>query len=700
MAKFIFSKSWEGLVKQFSNWNGTDASSNPIYYSIAFTDDGYLATHGKRFKLTNADGESGEGGTLALSGSQLTFTDALGVGHSVTLPVINVKGVDGNPVSVNMASSEATVQLETITGLADTNSVGSSSATAIQVPSITFDKYGRITAGSNLTSVNIDKVTQTEASSTDKFYLLGRKQSASGTLTDTYYNKEVSYNGSALVAPAFQEGSDLLSDKYVQLANVFTKSASNAWNYLATDTAQGVVFLSDVAGTQTSADHIAATPYAVDQAITTAKTYADGLFAANDAMVFAGTIDANGNLSTKNGKLSISATNIADVSGKAGWTFKFEDAGSINIKGSAVKFEAGDMLVCTSDDKKLADGGWSVIQANIDGAVTAASAFDGTGLVVSTGAGRSVSVVAYPTSGTKVLKATSTGLTWSDDINSHRQIQIGNTVICGTDSLTALKFVQGEGITLSGSENGGSITVTNSSPLSAAVGLTFKANDGGEIGTYNPSDDAASVLKAGSGLQMALSEGAFEVKHSNTVAALTSQKLGKISYDANGHITGFTEVTSLVNPNALTFTQGTNSIAYTGAAAQGISLTGSGDLSISSTLTNNVLAITASVTHKYKTISYKNASSDAVAVSNNTGTGITLNAGNNITFSGEANSGALTIAATDTWRNVLLATTTNQVQASINTSDLKFGTEFVWDNSEVKLAWAEIDENGVVTYAA
>ena len=42
-------------------------------------------------------------------------------------------------------------------------------------------------------------------------------------------------------------------------------------------------------------------------------------------------------------------------------------------------------------------------------------------------------------------------------------------------------------------------------------------------------------------------------------------------------------------------------------------------------------------------------------------------------------------------------------QATINQADLKFGDEFLWNGNttagEIKLAWAEVSETGVITYA-
>lgn len=710
-SKLIFSKSWEQLAKQFSSWN-QGANDNPIYYSIAFTDDGYLATHGKRFKLTNADGDDGAGGALSLAGNVLTFTDSLGIGHNVTLPLIQAKGVDGNPVSVSTADSVATIQLDKITGLADSASFGSTTTTSISIPKITVDAYGRITAAQTATAVSVDKITQTAVSGeTSKYYLLGRNQQVAEAtkLSDSVYNKEVWYNGTALSAPALAEGSTLLQDKYVKLADAFQKSG-DAYQFLADDTHHGVVYLSD--NYESTVANTAASSTAVRSALTAAKAYSDGLFAANDAMVFAGTIDNAGNLVSKNASLGIQETAIVNVTGKSGWTFKFEGSGTISINGVNHNYEAGDMLVCTSDDKKLSQGGWTIVQANIDGAVTAANAFAGSGLVVSTGAGRSVDLFSYPAGTTaKILKATSAGLSWADDIDTHRQVKVGSTVVCASDDVTtALNFVQGAGIEIVGATDG-TVTIKNTSALSSALSLSILANNGDSVGSYNPYDTALS-LKAGAGLEAALVEGNVVFKHSNSITAQTTPKLGSIKFDAQGHITGFTEVTSLKNPNALTIGDSTNKIAYDGSTAMTLDIVGSGDLSITKTATAAGITYNGSLTHKYKAISIKNGvETQATPISGNTVSAITLVGGNNITLSkdGESN---IKIAATNTWRNVSAYTLTGNASSevlsssSVGTADLAFGSEFVWNadansaSGEIKLVWTEIDESGNISYQA
>ena len=86
------------------------------------------------------------------------------------------------------------------------------------------------------------------------------------------------------------------------------------------------------------------------------KTYVDGLLAANDAMIFKGTIGSGGTVET--------LPTTHDI----GWTYKVTTAATYAGKVC----EVGDMLISMA--KRTGSGNqntdWAVVQANIDGAVT------------------------------------------------------------------------------------------------------------------------------------------------------------------------------------------------------------------------------------------------------------------------------------------------------------------------------------------
>ncbi|HEY1034006.1 MAG TPA: hypothetical protein VGE09_03380 [Pseudoxanthomonas sp.] len=93
------------------------------------------------------------------------------------------------------------------------------------------------------------------------------------------------------------------------------------------------------------------------------KTYIDGLMAANDAMVFKGVINCS--------------TNPNYPAADAGHTYRVSVAGKIG-GASGTNVEQGDMLLCLTDGtaagtQATVGANWSVIQTNIDGALTTAS---------------------------------------------------------------------------------------------------------------------------------------------------------------------------------------------------------------------------------------------------------------------------------------------------------------------------------------
>lgn len=89
------------------------------------------------------------------------------------------------------------------------------------------------------------------------------------------------------------------------------------------------------------------------------KTYADGLIAAADAMVFKGTIGSGGTH-------EIAAFNSL-ATYNAGWAYRVITAGTIKDKVC----EVGDLVIAMVDraGSGNVDGDWTVVQTNLDGAV-------------------------------------------------------------------------------------------------------------------------------------------------------------------------------------------------------------------------------------------------------------------------------------------------------------------------------------------
>ncbi len=107
------------------------------------------------------------------------------------------------------------------------------------------------------------------------------------------------------------------------------------------------------------------------------KGYASQLFAANDAMVFVGTVNANGVIQAGyNDKIITQSitpgtTTVQQLTAySAGWVFKFMENGTGNPLGTgAIAIEKGDMLIASKDRGASFDADdWTIIQSNIDGA--------------------------------------------------------------------------------------------------------------------------------------------------------------------------------------------------------------------------------------------------------------------------------------------------------------------------------------------
>lgn len=116
--------------------------------------------------------------------------------------------------------------------------------------------------------------------------------------------------------------------------------------------------LDKAGGTLTGPLILSADPTLALQAAT--KQYVDQIVASQDAMVFKGVVDCSANPNYP----------AAD----RGWTYRVSVAGRIG-GGSGLVVEAGDILLCLTDatasgTQAAVGANWSVIQTNIDGAVT------------------------------------------------------------------------------------------------------------------------------------------------------------------------------------------------------------------------------------------------------------------------------------------------------------------------------------------
>lgn len=387
----------------------------------------------------------------------------------------------------------------------------------------------------------------------------------------------------------------------------------------------------------------AATPAAVKAVY----DYAKSIIAAGDAMIFKGTIGTGGTI-----------TGASDVNGKTlstlteynpGWTFKIAVAQT--IAGIGV-LEIGDMIMAVEAKGTVYNARhWTAVQANIDGSVTATNDLTNGQLVVG--------------AGTKNVK------TFGSGTNGQYLTTVG-----GKPSWTSITY----------------------NTLGLLNGSTV-------LGNYAPSGTSAiKSLSAGSGITASVSNGIVTFNHSNTTPAQTTSAVRSFTYDANGHITGSTVVTSLPTEQKLTFSSGgTETATFDGSVPVNIKfLPNTGDVRVTTAKTGNDLTYTLGLTHRYRPFGYATTSGGTVtnnALTNTANTQLTIVPGNaNVTMAWVSNQ--LRISAQDTWRDVKAYSPAGSVISidSLGVKPLNFGEEFLWVGDELKIGWAEVSSTGTITY--
>ena len=523
---------------------------------------------------------------------------------------------------------------------------------------------------------------------------------ATTTTGESKFSTKISAVASSgtLKALVFEEDGTTLENKYALKA---THATGSQW---------GLVQLSDATNSSSGASaHIAATPKAVMDALTSAKSYTDDILAANDAMVFKGTLGAGG-----------TETTLPTSGYSAGWTYRVVKAGTY----AGQVCEVGDLVIAVKDfNTSTSNDDWTVAQTNIDGAVTATEALGSNQLILGNGV-KTVRTLDNGTDG-QILKLVGGVPAWEDSVNVFREIKVDGESYLGTSVSTALDMISGAGISFTKGSNG-KLTISTTGLVSSNTikELHFKNNDT-LVKSYNPIGNEFTV-KAINGLAFTLSDdNTVALGHSHSVTAKTNAALGKISYDAYGHITGFAEVTSLKNPEAFAISinggsvEGNNLFTYDGSEPISLNIAGGSNVALSTA--DNTLTISATNT-RYKLVMSSSSSDTATAATDNPYIRLlTTSNVDNGTFqikgSGAATvksdaSGNITITSSNTWRPVNawklseMASTGDTIDAVLpgttGTAALSFSSTFAYndskDNNTIDLVWAEIDDSGNITY--
>lgn len=696
MSKLIHSVSLDAFKTAFEDWN---SASSSVYRTVAFTDDGYLYTHGKVFKMPDVTGGEGDIGLTAFSRNGLTINITVS-GNSRNLGLPQLATTTSDILSVtNPATGLEGYSIAHKTALdAEGISLSRISGYVLTLHGVKYDKYGHITNNVTDTPTHIDYVNQTldNATTTAQYLLFG--SSATTTTGASKFSTKISAIASSgtLRASVFEEGGTTLENKYAPKSLVTT---------YATNSQYGLVLLSDSTTSSSGiSDHVAATPKAVMDALTSAKSYADGILAANDAMVFKGTLGTNGTVTT-----------LPTSGYSAGWTYRVVTAGTYAGKVC----EIGDLVIAIKDfNTSTSNDDWTVAQTNIDGAVTATNTLGANQLILGNGV-KTVKALANGSSG-QILKIVDGVPAWGDPVNVFREIKVDGISYLGSSVSTALNLKAGNNVYF---EKGSSGDLTINSFQGCYI-LSFSNNGNSVAEAYSPSK-ADFELSATRGLTfITTGENEFlELGHINSITSRTTAALGKISYDAYGHITGFTEVDSLKNPESFKIftgegtTEGTDLYTYDGSVAKSLHITAGSNIALSPSA--GTLSISATDT-KYKLImgSSSSATSSVTAVTenpwirllttSNTNSGTFQIKGSKATSVTTDTAGNITISSTNTWRpvNAWNLSEMNNAGDSIDTvlpestgtNALSFSSTFAYSNNMLDIVWAEVDESGTVTY--
>ena len=688
MSKLIYAPSSSIIEGTYSGIKDSDQAVNSVYSSIAFTGDGYMYTHGKKFRLFLVQQEGLTGISFQITnGTASVLIDGTSVGNGTV-----VQTITGDSI-IDASTNNGVTTLTHASFYQQPQQIGSATA----VPVLTIDNYGHITAVSSA-SVDTTKVLASAVTNDTNvnYYLVGvnNNEAQNPKYTSNVY---IDQDGNLHVGTVYQ-GNSTLSQLYAPYSHQSVQ---------ATASTLGHVYLWDTIDAEKDQDDsYAATPKAVASALASSQEYTRNLVAAQDAMVFAGTITYDGTITSHNSDLlpgvEDNSTTIQDITYKIGYTFRFISSGKFGQED----VEVGDMLIAVrhKSNGTFVDTDFTIIQTNITGALTANTNLSG--LLYADGS-RVVNALSF-TSG--VLTYSDNTLAFANPNTIWRTIKVNDTSIGNyeLDLRTAgnLSYSNANGVvTLSLNENG---------LLASAGDLTFKYSNT-EV-KYKPDNNKTIYVGEGLSIDEIRQDDVPYSRIRHAAGTSLSNRFGRITTDAYGHITSIQDVTSLPNANSFIVKDnaGESLLSYNGDEVDKILKFVNGtDVTFTlavEELTPNELTITPSITHRYRPVSFyaQSDSQSSIPLLNNSETqALTLVAGNNISLTHQGENGAnldtgfLVINAEDTWRDIQVYRFSGNsfVQTSIGNSVLKFDNSLIIDtNNEIGIGWTEIDANGNVTY--
>lgn len=314
--------------------------------------------------------------------------------NNYSLPTASATVKGGVKVGDTLAISSEVLNLASVTRTNNTSTASPThGSTFTAIDSVTTDSYGRVTAVNTKTVTlpsdnNTDtKVTQTAKSDNINYKILFTTSASptSGSAAEAAYDTDITINPSTNTITATNFAGNASTASKAGAANITTTVNAVAYYTNATGTfgskasANGALYATSANGALswgtlpvaqggTGATSVASIKAGKDgDGNTITSTYAtkselNSLLASKDAMVFKGTFGADGTV-----------TSLPDTH-DAGWVYKVVTAGTYAGKVC----EIGDLIICVTDGTIANDNDWTVVQTNIDGAVTGpASATDG-----------------------------------------------------------------------------------------------------------------------------------------------------------------------------------------------------------------------------------------------------------------------------------------------------------------------------------
>lgn len=699
MSKFNYAQSKAGFLIAFPNYTQTTDNS---YKAITFTDDGYLCTHGKFFRIFP---DAATIFTSTTTNGIATITDGTKTLGTIDVGVTAVVG--GNYLT-NTTLSNGSITINHDTTAVTVGSYGPTAAatSTVSVPRFTVDSYGHLTAASAQTAT-LDAVlgTVSTSGSGGTFYLLGHSSSAASTAStfkiSTIYGD---YLGN-LNASKFIGGLNYtLSINLNNTAQTFNNTAATTVASFFAPTSSG----SSANGTYLSPTTNGAPTWIV--ADTTPTNGSSKLITSGGAFTAINSAVATANAMVYEGTLN--ATTSGLPAADKGDTYKISVAGTFNGTKSV---EVGDMIICNTDGTaaiayaSIVAGSWAswdVIQGNIDGAVTGPTSStvnnfalfnNTTGTVVkdsgfaATTVGQNLITLTNPSAITYLkvnannTVSTISGATLKTDLSLD---QVENTKIStwvGTTNITTLGTI-GTGVwnaTNISLAKGG----TNASLTASAGGIVYSTASALAISTAGSSGQV--LLSGGTGAPTWKSEGSLSVA---TAAKLAGGAAGSIPYQ-NG--VGSTVFLAASGTNGYVLKYNTATSAPYWAADIDTDTHYAATLWVGAT----GVASNAATSNPFLKLWENGAPKGNYQI---TGAGAT-------SVASDA-SGNITITSANTWRNIFAYSITNTfsevLSSTVGTADLQFGNEFIWDTvgdgthgPELRLGWAEIDGTGAITYS-